>query len=107
MELIKIPTDEEIKAMRKAEIERLEQERRIEMQKTVLLKIPTKEETKAMEKAKQEMLRRKEEIERQKPLFKIPTKRPKPFKVVKREDRKKWGKLKLLNLENKKNAVYQ
>lgn len=87
MELFKIPTDEEIKAMRKAEIERLEQERRIEMQKTVLLKIPTKEEIKAKEKAKQEMLRRKEEERRSKePLFKIPAKRPKPFKVVKRED---------------------
>ena len=89
MELFKIQTKEEIKAKRKAEIERLEQERRIEMQKTVLIKIPSKEEIKAKEKAKQEMLRRKEEIERQKPLFKIPTKRPKPFKVVKREDRKK------------------
>ena len=72
-----------------------------------LFKIPTKEEIKAKEKAKQEMLRRKEEIERQKPLFKIPAKRPKPFKVVKREDWKKWGKLKLLNLEDTKNAVYQ
>ena len=54
MELFKIPTKEEIKAKRKAEIERLEQERRIEMQKTVLIKIPSKEEIKAKEKAKKE-----------------------------------------------------
>lgn len=86
MELFKIPTKEEIKAKRKAEIERLEQERRIEMQKTVLLKIPTKEETKAMEKAKQERLRKEEERRSKEPLFKIPAKRPKTFKVVKRED---------------------
>ena len=83
MELFKIPTDEEIKAMRKAEIERLEQERRIEMQKTVLIKIPTDEEIKAMEKAEQERLRKEEERWRKEPLFKIPAERPKPFKLFK------------------------
>ena len=72
-----------------------------------LFKIPTKEEIKAKRKAEQERLRKEEERRSKEPLFKIPAKRPKPFKVVKREDWKKWGKLKLLNLEDTKNAVYQ
>ena len=47
-----------------------------------LFKIPTKEEIKAMVKAKQERLR-KEERRSKEPLFKIPAKRPKPFKLFK------------------------
>jgi len=48
-----------------------------------LIKNSTKEEIKAMEKAEQERLRKEEERRSKETPFKIPAKRPKPFKLFK------------------------